>query len=164
MSGPMLRFPIPRRHGWHCRSSFGLLSSAIAIALICALEACAHVQVVVKSKEIHAINRLGGWRGNVLGNSLVNMYANCGVFGIVYGVLYELPIKDVVSWSSHIARNAHHGQGMEEVRCDGIPDAVTFLSALKACADIRAIDNGKEIHEEIVTLGVLEGDVVLGML
>ena len=51
---------------------------------------------------------------------------------------------------------------MEEVRCDGIPDVVTFLSALKACANIGAIDNGKEIHEEIVTLGVLEGDVVLG--
>ena len=51
---------------------------------------------------------------------------------------------------------------MEEVRCDGIPDAVTFLSALKACADIGAIENGKEIHKEIVTLGLLEGDVVLG--
>ena len=57
-----------------------------------------------------------------------------------------------------IARNAHHGQGIEEseMQLEGhIPNAVTFSNALKACADIGAIDKGKETHEEIDTLWLL---------
>ena len=42
------------------------------------------------------------------------------------------------------------------------PNAITFTCILKACGTCRAIDKGKEIHDEIVSRRFLESDVVLG--
>ena len=71
-------------------------------------KACVDVVAVVKGKQIpNEINRLG-WleREYVLGNSVVNMYAKCGALAKAEGVLYELLVRDVVSWSLLIARYA----------------------------------------------------------
>jgi pentatricopeptide repeat protein len=42
------------------------------------------------------------------------------------------------------------------------PDVVTFMTILKACASIGAIDKGKQIHDEIVAASLLNDDVLLG--
>ena len=79
--------------------------SPIAIAFSCALKACAHVGAIVKCEETHdKISRLG-WleKDSVLGNYVVSMYAKCGALAKAKGALYELPVRDAVSWSLHIA-------------------------------------------------------------
>ena len=68
-----------------------------------------------------------------------------------------------------MARYAQHQQSNEAINCfasieqEGLsPDEVTFACVLKACGNTRAIDKGKEIHEQIVTKGLLQKDRVIG--
>jgi pentatricopeptide repeat protein len=49
------------------------------------------------------------------------------------------------------------------MRSEGLtPDAVTFISILQACGSMRDMNLGRQIHEEIVSLGLLEKDIALG--
>ena len=43
-----------------------------------------------------------------------------------------------------------------------LPDAVTYLSILKACATIGAIGEAKQIHDKIARQGLLQNNSVLG--
>jgi hypothetical protein len=43
-----------------------------------------------------------------------------------------------------------------------LPNEVTYVCILKACAVIGAIDKGKEVHDEISRQGLLELHIVLG--
>ncbi|KAI5070710.1 hypothetical protein GOP47_0015053 [Adiantum capillus-veneris] len=49
------------------------------------------------------------------------------------------------------------------MKLEGIlPNAVTYVCILKACAVIRNIKKGKQIHDEISKQGLLEKNLVLG--
>ncbi|MCO5596323.1 hypothetical protein L7F22_050384 [Adiantum nelumboides] len=83
-------------------------------------------------------------------------------------VLDELLVRDVVSWNAVIAGYAQHGQGQEALACfhrmqgDGVlPDAITYACILKACGILQDVDRGEQIHNEVVSQGLLEKSVVL---
>ena len=63
-------------------------------------------------------------------------------------------------------QEAHAQQALncfEEMQHEGIlPDAVTYPCILKACVIIRAVDKGKQIHDEIARQGLLQNNIVLG--
>jgi pentatricopeptide repeat protein len=51
----------------------------------------------------------------------------------------------------------------QAMQADGVsPDAVTFVSALKACCSIGSPDKGREAHAAIVRLGFLDADLASG--
>ncbi|KAI5059784.1 hypothetical protein GOP47_0026103 [Adiantum capillus-veneris] len=142
-----------------------------AVTYVGVLKACAVIGAVDKGRQIHeAIARQGLLEKNaVLGNALVDMYAKCGALSQAHSVLVTLPFRDVVSWTSLIAGYAEREQGQQalerfqQMQREGIlPDAVTYLSVLKACAAIGAIDKGKQIHDEIFRQGLLEHHILLG--
>ena len=71
-------------------------------------------------------------------------------------LLDRLPSRDVVTWTALIrgyAQGVHAKQALncfEEMLCEGIlPNAVTYVCILKACATIGVADKGKQIHDEI---------------
>eukprot|EP00249_Psilotum_nudum_P036207 c656_g1_i1 orf=3-233(-) len=77
------------------------------------------------------------------------MYAKCGSLDEARRAFDKLPNRNVVSWSTMIAGYALHGQGIpalelfQKMRQEGIePDKVSFLSILKACGTIGAIEQG----------------------
>jgi pentatricopeptide repeat protein len=142
-----------------------------AITFTCMVQACGSAGAIEKGKRIHneilSIESLE--RDVVLGTAIVDMYAKCGALGRAYKALEELPVRNVVSWSALIAGHAHHGHGRDALECfeqmrnEGvIPNAVTFLSVLKACGSMGAMERGEEIHGEIVRGGFLEGNTALG--
>jgi pentatricopeptide repeat protein len=135
------------------------------------LKACSKEEFIRKGEEMHEeIVGKGLMENNtVLGNALVDMYAKCGMLKKAEQVLKELNVRDVISWSSLIAGYAHHGKNQEALNClqlmrnEGLsPNAVTYVSILKACGNIGAIDKGKQIHEEITNMKFLDKDVMLG--
>ena len=76
----------------------------------------------------------------LLGNSLVDMYAKCGVFERAKKVHEELPSRDIVSWNALISGYTDWGFSCETLNCfeqmqyEGhTPDVVTFTCILKAC-------------------------------
>ena len=93
-----------------------------------------------------------------MGTTLVVMYAKCGALEKAKELLEELADKDIVSWNTLIAGFSKHEQGdralssfQQMQKIDLSPDLVTFICILKACANIGAIDKGKQIHDEIVS-------------
>ena len=52
-----------------------------------------------------------------LASSIVCMYAECGDLEKAQQVLLDLPVRDVVSWSSLIAGYAEEGQGHQALEC-----------------------------------------------
>ena len=80
-----------------------------------------------------------------------------------------LPARSVSLWNALIVGYIDHGYGEEAVECfkqmqwEGVtPDVVTYVCSLRACGSIGAIDKGKQIHEQIVSRGLLKNHIVLG--
>ncbi|KAI5084889.1 hypothetical protein GOP47_0001058 [Adiantum capillus-veneris] len=135
------------------------------------LKACTSIGAFDKGKQIHnEILRRGLLQhSTVLGGALVDMYAKFGALAQAQSVLEKLPSRNVISWSALISGYAQRGQGQKALQCfekmqhEGIaPNAVTYVSVVRACAAIGAIDKGKQMHEEILRQGLLKRSSVLG--
>ena len=141
------------------------------ITFTCILKACGSIGAIDKGKQIHEEIVRKGLLGNdtMVGNALVDMYARFGTLPKAKEVLDELLVRDIVSWSMLIDGYTQHGHGEEALKCyeemqkEGLsPNVVTFTCLLKASGSTGAIDKGKAIHEEIVSKGLLDKDIVLG--
>ena len=42
------------------------------------------------------------------------------------------------------------------------PNSITFTSIQKVCSNIRRIELGRQIHDKMLSKGLLEKDIVLG--
>ncbi|KAI5081275.1 hypothetical protein GOP47_0004458 [Adiantum capillus-veneris] len=151
------------------RRSDGLVPDAITYS--CILKACGITKEVEKGIQIHdeiLYRRLLG-KNVVLGTALVDMYAKCGKLRKARHVLDDLPIRDAICWNALIAGHISQGQGAEALDCydhmqrDGVfADAVTYACVLKACGITRVVHRGKQIHDEVVSQGLLSKSLVLG--
>ena len=142
-----------------------------AITFTCILKACGIIRALDKGKQIHKeiVNNGLLAKDSVLGTALIGMYAKCGELGQAQEVFEELPIRNVASWSALIGGYVQKGMDQEAVSCfkqmqnEGLsPDSVTFICILRACGNTGAIDKGIQIHNDIVSRGLLQEDTVLG--
>ena len=67
-----------------------------------------------------------------------------------------------------VKRCTHHGQDLEAVKCfehmqsEGLsPNAVIFICTLKDCRSTETMHKGEQIHDRIMSMQLLEGDIVL---
>jgi pentatricopeptide repeat protein len=141
------------------------------ITFVCALRACGDIGATEKGREIHKeIDRGGFLETDILvGNTLVDMYAKCDALVEAQEVFDKLPVQDIVAWTVIIAAYSQNGHGQEALNCFGrmqskgiSPNKVTYLSVLKACGSVGALDKGKEIHGEIEKDECLKKDVLIG--
>ena len=142
-----------------------------AVTLSCILKVFQSVEAMQKAKEVHVAIVQNGLLENdtVLGNALVDMYAKCGELENARKVFNELPMRNVICWTSLMSGYAQHGHAEEVVNCFHqmqleclFPNQLTFVSILKAYSSLRAVQKGKQMHAGIVTEGLLRTDVVLG--
>eukprot|EP01018_Ginkgo_biloba_P003458 Gb_33545 [translate_table: standard] len=135
----------------------------------CVLKACARLSALQQGKEIHDHVIKSGLEHNVFVDSaLVAMYAQCGRIECARQMFDKMSERDVVSWNSMIAGYAQNGRADEalklfsEMQQDGVkPNSVTMVGVLPACAQVAALQQGKEIHDYIIRNG-LESDIVVG--
>ncbi|KAJ7547233.1 hypothetical protein O6H91_08G076100 [Diphasiastrum complanatum] len=121
---------------------------------VAVLDACAKCSALSQGKLIHAhILKNGVATNPFIGNTLVNMYAKCGLLEVARKLFDKLLKKDVVSWSTIISAYALHGDGQEAFRLlekmqnDGYePNKITFMSLFKACGRMKTLDQGKQFH------------------
>lgn len=106
--------------------------------------------------------------GLIAGNALLDMYVKCERIDEANRMFKELPVKDIVTWTSIIsglvqcklpkeALEVFHtmlSHGME-------PDKVVLSSVLSACASMGALDYGSWIHRYI-KFKAIEQDVHIG--
>eukprot|EP01018_Ginkgo_biloba_P030314 Gb_23082 [translate_table: standard] len=114
----------------------------------------------------HAHMLMNGLEQDVfLGTKLVSMYAMCGSLGNARLVFDNILKPDVFLWNVMIrayAKNNPCDEALavfQRMQWVGIkPDNYTFPFVLKACAGLSALQQGKEIHDQIVRSG-FEADV-----
>ncbi|KAI5081458.1 hypothetical protein GOP47_0004641 [Adiantum capillus-veneris] len=142
-----------------------------ATTFVCSLKACGSIQAEDKGREIHVeAERQGLLEQNVIvGNALIDMYAKCGFLITAQEVFDKLPAHDAVTWTTLIMGYAEHGLGEDALKCfkqmqlDGISsDAVTLIGGLKACSNLKAADEGQDLHNMINEQGLLNEDLVVG--
>jgi pentatricopeptide repeat protein len=132
----------------------GLLPNGVTFA--CILKACGSMGAVHKGEEIHGEITRGKFlkKSAVLGSALIDMYAKCGVLTKAQQVFDELPIHNVVSWTSLMAGYAQLGEHdvvfklFYKMIIKGLrPNAVTFVVLLSACNDAGLINEGQLFFE-----------------
>ena len=142
-----------------------------ASTFICILKACSNVGSIRIGEQIHNQIVIKGLleKDVVLSTALIDMYAKCDVLRKAQQMHDTLCSHDIVSWSALIAGYAQQGRGNEALyyfewmQVEGLsPNLITFISILKVCGSIGAIEKGKEIHDYIVNNGLLQGDISLG--
>ncbi|KAI5061597.1 hypothetical protein GOP47_0024102 [Adiantum capillus-veneris] len=133
------------------------------------LKACGTLKELDKGRCIHNEIINGSLETDVVvGNSLILMYSRQGHLEDAYWVLKSLRKRDGVSWATMIAARSEYGCGLsamqdfEEMQNEGVhPSIAALVCTLKACGSIRALPQGRIIHN-LVVLGDLEKDVVVG--
>eukprot|EP01018_Ginkgo_biloba_P006709 Gb_15874 [translate_table: standard] len=133
------------------------------------LKACASLSALREGVEIHYHIIRAGFQSDIyVGNALIDMYAKCGSIEHARKVFDQMSTRDVVTWTAIIAGYANNGYENEALRlfyemqlADVIPNSVTIVSVLPACAHLGSLQQGKWIHDFIIRSG-LESSVVIG--
>eukprot|EP01018_Ginkgo_biloba_P039548 Gb_03572 [translate_table: standard] len=130
------------------------------------LQSCGSIKSLAEGNQFHAHVIVNGFEQNVfLVNKLVSTYAICGSLVDARLVFDKIPKRNVLLWNAIISGYVKNGICEEALKLydqmlrEGVqPDKFTFPSVLKACADVSALRQGKEIHDYIIKSGY-ESDV-----
>lgn len=128
---------------------------------ICVLKACAAIGDWTLGNEIHGCIIDCGFESNVfVGSAVVDMYAKCGNLEDAHMVFMRSRKRSLVTWNTLLTGYAQHGHGEEALKLfknlqqESIkPNKITFVCALKACAGLGALEDGKQIHAHMVECG-----------
>ncbi|KAH7420584.1 hypothetical protein KP509_13G013300 [Ceratopteris richardii] len=139
------------------------------VTFVCALKACACIGAAIEGRMLHdQIIRRSLEEEDLLENTIIDMYAKCGMVDEAANVFSRVYKQEVVSWNSLMGAYTQQGQALEALKLfqsmqivGVLPDTVTFSSILKACATTELLEFGQLIHDWIVQLSI-EADVVIG--
>ena len=112
------------------------------------LNTCANMGALEHGKYIHGrVAKVGLVSDTFIGCALVNMYTKCGIIQEAEHVFYNIPMRDMVLYTSMIAGYAQHSEGHAAVNLtnemwkDGLtPNHVTFVGVLSACSHAGLIE------------------------
>eukprot|EP00250_Pteridium_aquilinum_P017041 c23424_g2_i1 orf=526-1599(+) len=140
-----------------------------AITYACSLKACGCLGSIVKGQALHLeIVQRFLEMDLLVGNTLIDLYAKCNSLSEAQSVFDKMSVQDVVSWNALITGHVEHGGYQEALRAfdqmqnEGIiPDAVTFVCILRACAGVGAIHVGRAMDAKISRIK-FKGDIFVG--
>lgn len=132
------------------------------------LNICSGLSDVELGKQVHGyIYRHGFCSNLIVSNALLDMYGKCGNLRSARVWFYQMSEwRDNVSWNALLASYARHQMSEEavsifwEMQWETRPSKFTFGTLLAACANIFALDQGKQIHGFIIRNGY-EIDIVV---
>lgn len=133
------------------------------VTLTCVLQACGKMGLSTSAEEVHSlVISKGGDKDLPVGNTLVDMYAKCGLLVEAQAVFDSLPNPSVVSWNALLGGYVEQQQGEEALarfkRMQSSvvsPDHVTFLHVLKACGDVmQDASEVQTIYIEVLKKGL----------
>eukprot|EP01018_Ginkgo_biloba_P022755 Gb_12759 [translate_table: standard] len=133
------------------------------------LQACTIMKALAEGKQVHAHMLINGFDQNdLLATKLVIMYAKCGSMDEAQHVFDKMTKRNGLSWIAMISGYTRYGNCYEalklyfEMQQTGMQsDSFVFPCVLKACAGLRALHHGKEVHGYLRRRG-FESDIVVG--
>eukprot|EP01018_Ginkgo_biloba_P028587 Gb_09704 [translate_table: standard] len=133
------------------------------------LQKCGKMKSLTEGKRLHShMIKFKVKDTSFLQNHIANMYAKCGSIEDARQVFDKMFPRNKVSWNVMIAgfaQNSHYNEALELFRQMVLlgmkPNQFTFGSVLRSCADLTALECGREIHSCIIKTG-LDSDVFVG--
>lgn len=122
------------------------------------IRSAAEKNSIFNGKAIHARLVISGSVPDVqTSNHLLTMYSKLGHIDYAQKLFDRMLVRNLVTWTSLISSYSQMGLSEKALNCfrsmvldDGItPNDYTYVAALSACAQVRALRNGKEIHARI---------------
>ncbi|XP_077213698.1 pentatricopeptide (PPR) repeat-containing protein [Tasmannia lanceolata] len=91
-------------------------------------------------------------------NTMISLYAQSGHLDLAQAHFVKMTERDVVSWNSIIAGYNQHGFDLKALEfftqmlndASIKPDGFTIVSILSACANLKLLKTGKQIHAHII--------------
>ncbi|KAG9456116.1 hypothetical protein H6P81_000624 [Aristolochia fimbriata] len=120
-------------------------------------------------KMIHAyLVKMGLTGEEIIGAALIEMYGNCGSLDDARIVFDETSRGEMGAWNSMLLGYVRNGQPREaldlfsQFEKTGLrPDPITLVGVLSACTNLGSIQQGRYVHDYIISKGI-EVNVVLG--
>lgn len=125
------------------------------------INSCGNIGAIEVGKQLHGYSYKLGFESQMyVMTALVDMYAKCGGIGDARKGFDYLKHPDLVSWTSMIGGYVMNGENEEalslycRMQMKGIvPNELTMASVLKACANLAALEQGKQIHARAIKYG-----------
>jgi pentatricopeptide repeat protein len=128
------------------------------ITFTCVLGVCANLEALEFGKLVHATILKAGFVSNAfVSNAIVTMYAKCRNIEAAEKMFQHLSFRDVVSWNAMITGFDQNECGEEALKClcqmqrSGMkPNEFTFISVLSSCANLAALEQGRQVFACVI--------------
>uniref|UniRef100_N1R3Q9 DYW domain-containing protein n=1 Tax=Aegilops tauschii TaxID=37682 RepID=N1R3Q9_AEGTA len=129
----------------------------------CIAASASHAPASARVREVHAHAIRRGYALHMhVATTLIDCYAKLGMVGYAENVFAAMPERNVVSWSAMIACYAKNERPADAIElfkdmlasdADLVPNSITIVSVLNACAGVNALGHGKLLHAYILRRG-----------
>ncbi|XP_062092710.1 pentatricopeptide repeat-containing protein At2g39620 [Humulus lupulus] len=128
-----------------------------SVTIVSVLPAVAYLSALSEGVAIHAyITKMGFLSNTLVRNSLIDMYAKCGLLDFSERCFNEMEQKDNVSFNVMLAGYAVHGRGNCAVSLFSLMqesyvqvDKLSFISVLSACRHSGLVKEGRKIFQSM---------------
>ena len=132
--------------------SEGFLADSVIVATV--IPACGRMKELRAGTALHGCAvRCGVADDNCVSNALVDMYCKCGCLEMANHLFHSVDFKDVVSWSTLIARYSKNGMYHVSVRLFAEmvasrlkPKSNTMTSILSSLSGLKLFRHEIEVH------------------
>ncbi|KAH7835999.1 hypothetical protein Vadar_031872 [Vaccinium darrowii] len=145
----------------------GTLPNAVTTASV--LSACAQSSLLNLGRSIHSLGIKLGLEDHIVANALVDMYAKCRSIEDAQFLFKMVSDKNLVAYNSIISGYSQNGSSYEALKLFHkmrsehlVPDAVTVVTVLSACASLGALPVGSSLHAYSIKGGLLSSSVYVG--
>ncbi|KAK3119847.1 hypothetical protein QOZ80_9AG0676230 [Eleusine coracana subsp. coracana] len=128
------------------------------LTFVCLLKSCGQRRHASLGRQVHCCIVKGAWSNMIVDSAVAHFYAQCGDVTSASATFDRMVSRDVVSWTTMITVYVQHGHGDKALRVfsamvsEGFhPNEFTVCSALKACAEEKALRYGKQLHGAVHT-------------
>lgn len=134
------------------------------------LDCCTDQKLLKEGKQVHAHMKLtGAHQNSYSATKLVNLYSACGSISDARAVFDEVSERTMFIYNALIRAYVKNGFSEDEalkiynqMKFSGTElDSFTFSSVLKACGSLLDLQQGMEIHGQVIKSGY-ELDVIVG--
>ncbi|XP_044345326.1 pentatricopeptide repeat-containing protein At2g17210 [Triticum aestivum] len=139
-----------------------------SVTILSVLEACTDCAEMAASRCAHGMAlRSGLALERDVSNALVDMYGKCGNLAAATRVFNAMPRRDVLTWNSMIGALGMNGRARDalalldrmEQEWDIMPNGVTMLAVLSACAHGGLVEEGVACFERMTATHSVEPQV-----
>ncbi|XP_047316942.1 pentatricopeptide repeat-containing protein At1g15510, chloroplastic [Impatiens glandulifera] len=137
----------------------GVNPDEITIASV--LSACTTLGLLDMGIKLHELAISSGLISYIIvANKLIDLYSKCKCVDKALEVFNQIRVKNVISWTSIILGLRINNRSFEaivffrQMQRSLVPNSVTVVSVLSACARIGALMCGKEIHARVLRNGL----------